>query len=660
MARASFAACGVLLALAGGTAEARITRIEIQAVEPFADGATFGSAGAYERVTGIAYGELDPRDPANAPIVNLAKAPVNARGMVEYDTDVFLLRPADPTRGNHKLLYEVTNRGKKLLPSYLHDALESSPTAFNDPRTAADAGNALLLRLGFTLVWSGWDPDAPRANHGMTIRVPVARDTGGPIVQTVRDEMMVGVRVVPVDRLTVPLSYAANDLDPALTSLTVRRRAADAAQAIPATGWAYVDNRTIKLLPDGTRFEPGSLYDVRYPARDPWVSGIGYAATRDLVAYLRHDAADARLGTAGTRTALGFGISQSGRYLRHFIELGMNRAPDGGKVFDGVLSHIAGIGKVFANHAFAQPFRTATQHEDHDFPENWFPFSSATVSDPITGATGSLLRNDGSDPLLIEVNTSTEYRQKGASLLHTDPLGTRDLALPPTTRVYMNAGTQHGGKAHLSSAPGPCANARNPHSSGPLLRALVVALDQWVEGVAPPSSRVPTLADRTLVPADALALPAIPGLAATTLANRIAPLQDWVAPTEGTQPYRTLVSQVDADGNELGGVRLPDIAVPLATYTGWNLYKAPYPEGELCDRDGSYAAFARTRAERERTGDPRPSLAERYGDQASFVRRLSDAAYALVADRLLLAEDAARFVAEAQRSSAFQATRAAQ
>jgi len=539
----------------------------------------------------------------------------------------------------------VTNRGRKLLAPYLHDAVETGPTGLNDPRSAEDAGNALFFRLGFTMVWSGWDPDAPRANAGMTIRLPVARGAAGPIVQTIRDEMMVGVRIPPADRLTVPLSYAAADLDQAKAKLTVRRRADDPPRLIPPTGWAYVDARAIKLLPDGTRFEPGSLYDVWYPARDPWVSGIGYAATRDLIAHLRDE--------MKARAALGFGISQSGRYLRHFIELDMNRDEAGGKVFDGVLTHISGIGKVFANHRFAQPNRTATQHEDHDFPENWFPFSSASVSDPITGATGSLLRGDGADPLLIEVNTSTEYRQKGASLLHTDPLGTRDLALPPTTRVYMIAGTQHGGRANLTSAPGPCANPRNPHSAGPLLRALLVALDQWVEGVAPPASRVPTLRDHNLVPADALELPKIPGLVTTALANRVTPLEDWVVPTEGARAYRTLVSQVDADGNELAGVRLPDIAVPRATYTGWNLYKAPYPEGELCDRDGSYASFARSAAERARTGDPRPSLAERYGDPASYVRRVDEAASALVADRLLLAEDATRLVARAQQAEPF-------
>jgi hypothetical protein len=640
-------ACGLLLALAA-PAEARITRIEIKAVEPFADATVFAPAGAYERVIGVAYGEIDPHAAVNAPIVDLDKAPVNARGMVEYDTDIFMLRPVDPAKGNHEILYEVTNRGRKLLSPYLHDAVETTPSSWTDPRTAADAGNALFLRLGFTLVWSGWDPDAPRTNAGMTIRLPVARNPGGPIVATIRDEMMLGVRIVPADRLSVPLSYAAADLDPALASLTVRQRAADPAQTIPATGWAYVDSRTIKLLPDGTHFAPGSLYDFRYPARDPWVSGIGYAATRDLIAYLRHD-------IAGTRAALGFGISQSGRFIRHFVELGMNRDEDGHKVFDGMLSHIAGIGKVFANHQFAEPNRTATQHEDHDFPENWFPFSSATVSDPITGQTGQLLRNDGFDPLLIEVNTSTEYRQKGASLLHTDPLGTHDLELPPTTRVYMNAGTQHGGRANIGTAPGPCANPRNPHSSGPLLRALVVALDQWVQGVAPPPSRMPTLHDHNLVPADALELPKIPGLVTTTMSNRIAPLTDWVAPTEGDRAYRTLVSQVDADGNEVAGVRLPDIAVPLATYTGWNVYKAPYPAGELCDRDGSYLPFARTRAERERAGDPRLSLEERYGDRAGYVRQLSAAADTLVAERLLLAEDAARFIEAAQHTIAFDA-----
>jgi hypothetical protein len=356
------------------------------------------------------------------------------------------------------------------------------------------------------------------------------------------------------------------------------------------------------------------------------------------------------------RAALAFGISQSGRYLRDFIGQGFNQDEAGRKVFDGVLAHISGVGRVFLNEEFGQPFRTNTQHEDHLMPENRFPFSAAATTDPVTGKAGALFRGDGFDPLLIEVNTSTEYWQKGASLLTTDPLGQHDVELPANARAFLVAGTQHAGRAGLKPDPGPCANPRNPHSPAPALRALLVALDDWAtKGVAPPESRVPRIADGTLVPPDATGFPAIPGLAVARRTNAIARFEDWVHPApEGGPQYRPLVPKVGVDGNETAGIRLPDIAAPVATYTGWNLYKAPFPTGELCDRDGSYAPLPKSEAERDRSGDPRPSLAALYGDAAGYVARTEAAAEALVRARLLLPEDARAYVAAAKARDPFK------
>jgi Alpha/beta hydrolase domain len=316
---------------------------------------------------------------------------------------------------------------------------------------------------------------------------------------------------------------------------------------------------------------------------------------------------------------------------------------------------------VFANTAFAEPTRTATQHEDRLYPENWFPFSTANETDPASGRTGSLFRGDGSDPLLIATNTSTEYWQKGASLIHIDPAGKADLALPPNSRVYMIAGTQHGGAAGLPTTPGACANLRNPHNPAPALRALIVALEDWVvKGIPPPPSRVPSIAQGTAVAASAVVMPGIKGVALPPGDNPITEPVDWVNPPEpdGRAPdgqpvfrYETRVPAVDADGNETSGIRLPPIAVPLATYTGWNVYRAQ--PTELCDRNGTYAPFARTRAEREASGDPRPSIAERYSSRATYVAKVKAAADALVGERLLLPADAARYVREAERSDRF-------
>lgn len=621
-----------------------LVALDVHSVDSLAEGASFGAVGSYERVIATARGEVDPMDPANAGIVNLDKAPSNGRGKVEYACDVYILRPKDPARGNGRILYEVNNRGRKMLFGNLADG----PQGVNDPRTLADLGNAFPLRLGYTVVWSGWDPDAPRANHGLGMQVPVAKVDGKPIVQGIRDEFVSGTRLGVLE--TFRLSHASVSLDQSLARLSVRDRAGDRARDVPASEWRFIDDRTIALLPVGTVPRLGVLHDFHYQAKNPKVLGLGFAATRDVVSWMRHTR-DALLVTKRPIDhVLAIGISQSARYLRDHISQGFNRDEQGRRVFDGVLAHIGGIGRIFFNTPFGQPARTNTQHEDHDYPENHFPFSTAFMEDPLTGGKGSLFRGDGSDPLLIESNTSTEYWQKGASLLHTDPLGTRDVALPENSRLYLISGTQHAGRAGATTDPGPNINPRNPHNAMPALRALLVALDQWVvSGMPPPASRIPTISQGTLVPADSTDFPDIPGTAHVRITNTISPPGNWVNPKPPTRTYRVLVPRVDADGNEVAGIRLPDIAVPLATYTGWNAYAADYLSGELADRDGSHLPFTRTKAEREALGDPRPSIAERYTGDTDYVRKVEQAAAALVIERLLLQEDADRYIERARQ-----------
>ncbi len=639
------------LALGGEqAAEARVTGFRILEQGSFADGAVFGPAGAYVRVRAVASGELDPKAPENADIADLDLAPRDANGMVHYDTDLFILRPADPAKGSGVLLYDVTNRGNKFLMGWVNDAPEPGGS-FNDPRTLADAGNGFTFRRGDTMVWSDWESDVRPGSGRMMIRVPGADGAGTPPVGRVRDEIVSGTRVGTVAESVLP--YPAASTDPSGARLTVRAREADPEVDVPAGGWEFVgDGRAIRLLPAGTPFEPIKLYEFRYDAKAPVVSGVGFAATRDAVSFLRYGGeGNPLLGADGRPTvaqAVSFGVSLSGRFLRHFLELGMNRDEDERRVFDGVYAHISGAGKVFGNQRWAMPSRTATQHEDKFYPENWFPFGYARAADPASGQTGSLLRGDGSDPLVIESNTSTEYWQKGASLVHTDPASGTDLAQPPTVRVFMIAGTEHAGHAGVPGSAGACAEPRNPHSTGPAFRALIAALEDWVaKGAAPPDSRVPHQADGSGVPADKVRLPAIPKVIWAPGANLIGPPVNWINPPARVEnPYPTFVSAVDVDGNETAGLRLPDIAVPLGTFTGTNVYAA-YPT-ELCDRDGTYLPFARTRAEREETGDPRLSLEERYGPQTAYVTRVREAAERLVAARLLLPEDAERYVRAAE------------
>ena len=625
-------------------AQARITEINVQQIEPFAGNAVFGKTGAYERVWGVAKGELDPADARNKGIVNIDKVPLNANGRVPYEVDWFMLRPTDASRGNHKLLFEVTNRGRKFLMNWLMDAPTQAVGAVNNPVTEIDAGNALFFHQGWTMVWSGWDPDAPKSNNGMAMKSPVVPN----IQRMIRDELVNGTRGAQAS--TFRLAYEAANTEKGNARLTLRRQEKDARVEVPSGNWEYVNAQEIRLLPAEAKPTPGTLYEFHYPAKNPKVLGIGFAATRDLVSFLRNEISDDKFlrNPADRRIdkVISVGISQSGRYLRDFVHQGFNQDEGRRKVFDGVLAHISGIGGVFLNAEFGQPARTNTQHEDHYYPENKFPFSAAVATDPLSKKRGTLLRSDGFDPLWMEVNTSTEYWQKGASLLHTDPLGQRDLKLPASARVYMVAGTQHAGRAGLKPDKGPCMNLRNPHSPAPALRALLVALDEWVSvGQAPPASRVPTLAAKTLVEAGNTGFPRVPGLALNDTANKIAQFADWVNPLEiGPSPYRVLVARVGSDGNELAGIRLPDISEPLATNTGWNLYQAPFTEGEMCDRDGSYSPLPASRAEREASGDPRPSLEERYGSHGNYSLKLEAAVQRLVKERFLLVEDAQRYI----------------
>ena len=596
-----------------------ITGIEIKSRSPLVGGAAFGDTGAYERIDGVASGVLDPAHPRNRGIALLDRAPRDADGLVAYRSDFVLLRPADAAKGNGRLLYEVNNRGRIMLFANL-----CAGAAGNQPKSAEDLGNALPLRLGFSLLWTGWDPGAPKAT-GLSLDVPVIEG----VVEPIREEFVSGTRLGVHEAFKLAYDCVGS------AGVTVRRT-----QTAPRSAVAceMVDNRTVRLL---TPIETGSIYEVRYQATKPRVLGIGFAATRDIVSHLRLKGAD--LVGRPVEHTLAFGISQAGRYLRDHIALGFNGDEDGRRVFDGVFTHVAGIGRVFFNTPFGQPFRTRTWHEDHDFPEVEFPHSSAAMDDPLTGRSGALMRGDATDPLLIETNTATEYWQKGASLLHTDPLGRRDVALPANVRTYLVPGTQHGGKAGMPRDNGPCRNPRNWHDPMPAVRALLVALDEWVgSGRLPPDSRVPRIDDGTLVPAEQVAFPAIPGLVRPHAANDAAPLEDWVNPPAPGGGFGTLVPQVDADGNEIAGIRLPDIAVPRGTFMGWNLYKAPYPDGELADREGTFLAFAATEA--ERGDDPRRSLAERYPG-AGYGEAVRAVVASLRADRLLLDEDAEQFVA---------------
>ncbi len=646
-----------MAAAAAPVAQARVTRIDILRTEPFAAGETFGTVGAYEKVVGRFHGELDPALPLNSVIVDLDKAPRNARGRVEYAADFYILRPADLAKGNGALLYDVNNRGNKRALIQFNSA-----PASNDPATPADAGNGFLMRHGFSVVWSGWIPGLPAANNNLRIQVPTAATAAGPIEQTVWDEFLFNDTTTTKARLTF------RAVAPESAKLMVRERNSDAPTAVPADQWEFADPQTIRLKPDGTAFRIGAIYQLVYRAANPPVSGIGFAATRDLVAFLRHEAADeagtanplAQGGRAVITRALAHGTSQSGRYLRDFVYRGFNEDEQSRIVFDGINPHVA-TARLFLNQRFAEPNRMVNLgHGFVAFPDVSFPFAFETQTDPITGTTDGILARCGARgncPKVISTNTGTEYWQSGQSLLTTDPLGRRDGVEPANVRIYYFTGTQHVG-VQSTMPKGVCAMPPDRIDYAPLLRAALASLDRWVkDGAPPPPSRHPRIDDGTLVEMTGPTVK-IPGFVAAKGPNQ-RPRFDYgpdfakgivgnVLPVATAERYRVLVPKVDQDGNETSGVRLPDIAVPTATAMGWSVRSANAGgAGELCYLDGSYLPFAKTKAERAASGDGRLSLEERYRGPADYAAKVHDAAAALARDGYLLPEDVERISARA-------------
>jgi hypothetical protein len=642
-----------------------ITRLDITRVEsPTFDGRSFGRVGQYEKLVGRAYGEVDPKDPRNAVIVDLDLAPTNANGMVEYSTDVYILRPIDPTQSNHRLFFEINNRGNNLSFGQLNDAT----TGGNDPTTADDAGNGYLMEQGYTILLGGWDATAPPGAGRLTISVPVARNPDGSAITGPALEELV---VDDTTTTTLPLTYAAATPDTSQATLTARARYEDPPVPVPGDGWEYVDDalKAVRLTPAGTPFQPGSLYEFTYTARDPLVVGLGFAAIRDLATFLHRATRDGQGNpnplAGDVQFVYSFCVSQPCRTMHDYLTLGFNQDEAGQRVFDGVLNWIGGGDGIFMNYRFAQPGRTHRQHIARWYPEYQFPFANQIISDPVTGKTDGRLRrclDTDTCPQIVEVNSENEYWAKAMAVFQLDGDG-NDLADPANVRYFLMSSLPHGGGVP-STGPGICQQNRNPLVANPVLRALLVDLDEWVSaGVEPPASKLPRVADGTLVPPmpqEGVGFPSIPGVIYNGR-NHTGDLFDFgpqfdrgilsILPPKllGT-PYPNLVPRTDIDGNDIAGVRLPDVAAPLATYTGWNLRAVPPGANDGCDAAGMKVDFAQTRAERISRGDPRLSVEERYPTHDAYVSAVTRAAEDLRAQRLLLDQDVANYIQAAEAS----------
>jgi hypothetical protein len=654
---------------------------EILARGPFADGHGFGAAGAYERIDARAHVVVDPAAPAQAGVFDIEMAPRDAEGRVRCSVDLWLLKPAEPERGNGALVVEFPNRGNKRCLQFFNDA-----PATNGPRTLAHAGNGWLMREGFVAMVVAWQGDVLEGDDRLVASLPVASDGGRPLTARVRAEFIAdvpGVTCLPLSGKNGTRSLPTVSRDTAQAEFRRRRYPGSAPEAIGGDRWrfarmegggrggqgdvtgaerAIVPSDEHILYPEG--FQPGWIYELVYTARDPLVLDLGFVAMRELVSAVRAGKGDllGLGGRAAPSRVHAWGRSQSGRAIRDFIHRGFNADAEGRKVFDGVVSHIAGGGRTAMNRFSNLVIAASRQYEDWLNPADRFPFSYATSTDHNTGERDGILKRPATDPLVIHTQSASEYWHRRGSLVHTDTQG-NDLPQPDTVRIYFWSSSQHwSDPSPFRPEKGICQNYQNVVATSPLFRSTLALLDAWVrDGTPPPESRIPRRADGTLATmAEWRAqFPAIPGTALPASPNEL-PFVGYGAGFASGAPadeppaidldrgYAVLVPAVDATGNDAAGIRVPMVEAPLGTYTGWNLRVAGHGHGALHDFSGSYIPLPESSEERRMTGDPRPSILERYGSCAGYVEAIGKAARTLAGERLLLEEDVARVTAAAR------------
>ena len=644
-----------------------------------ADGYKFGKVGSYEILKGWAHFRVDPKLKRNSKVVDIEYAPIDKEGTISFATEIFILCPTDKNRGNGKLFFDYGNRGNKRALQYFNDAVAS-----NDPKTLDHCGNGFLFRKGYTIVWAAWQGDLLTGNNRLIMDLPVAQDGEEKIKGTILAEFIAstpGKKTFPLSGQVSTRSHPTISLKTKDATFTRRRYPYDQRQLIPDDKWLFAREEggigkdfqglETALVPShrhihlpGT-FETGWIYELIYTASDPLIMGLGHVAVRDFISFLRYEKNDKNpLAKINITSAYCFGRSQTGRCIRDAIYLGFNEDLEGRKVFDGVLSHVAGAGKMWLNHRFCNAVVPAgQQYEDHNNIADQFPFSYAMSRDHLTGQSDAICKRPETDPLIFHSQTSTEYWQRRGSLVHTDTQG-NDLAMPENVRLYFWASAQHvGDPLQGRSTRGICQNPGNVVQTSMFFRGMLDALDNWAtKDIAPPKNKVPRRMDGTLITIDKWReqFPNIPGINIPKNPNLL-PLYDYgpmasqgivsqLPPIiQNEKGYTVLVPAVDIDGNDIAGIRAPMVSAPLATYTGWNLRARFFGEGAMHEFSGSTIEFPETKEIAESTGDPRKSVLDRYGDEFGYLKAIESAAKQLIREQWMLEEDLPRVLELADR-----------
>ena len=636
---------------------AEVVRIEVKSRADLLAGKSFGSAGPYEKLSGKIYFAIEPRNSANQIIADIDKAPKNSSGKVEFSSDFYIIKPKDLNGGNGTVFYEVSNRGNKGMLGFFDFA-----SASVDPQNASDFGDGFLLEQGFTLLWVGWQFDVPNREGALRTYVPVAREADGrPIQGLVRSDFE------PVEKIFETsladrghMAYAVADPKDPANVLTVRDSGDGPRHTIARDQWEFTpDGRGIRMA---AGFEPKRIYEIVYKSQDPPIAGLGLAGVRDVISRLKYGSApEVSIAAGAIKCAIGFGASQSGRMLRTYVYDGFNEDESHRKVFDGLMIERAASARGSFNIRFAQPSRDGDPWANFLYPVNIFPFTDAAQLDPETGGRDGMLTHRMKEqywPKIMYTNSSYEYWGRVASLFHTTIDGKEDVSLLPNVRAYLFAGAQHGPAAF----PPPRTvgqQMNNPLEYRWAMRKLLLSMNRWItDGAEPPPTVLPRISDGTLISRDKLNFPKIPNVvvpASPQTAKRADYGPDFAKksivsyePPKLGSAFPAFVPQTDADGNDVPGIRMPELLVPLATYTGWNLFNdRSGPSNVMSTTTGSFIPFARTRADRERTGDPRQSVEERYKSKDEYLDRITKSANELASKGYLIKEDIPRIVQQA-------------